>query len=386
MVKRIEYNNIVKYFIFLLITFTLFSSSTFANINYENDTNNHNNRSANYIYSSFYKKNILIYIISDRTDSDGWYTTPLDVQPIVDMLTYEGLTVDVKDEVTLPKITLQDMENYSQIWILEGDSDEEVEVSQSEADDLFTFYENGGGVWISWAVGSYDWRWTEDALVFANRFFVYCNKFEYIYGDGKPVYSSHYLFEDVNYIWFASVYGCISSTNPNFESIWSGKTSCTGIGIIDSIDDGRGRCIFDSGWMIGNAYCKKYDDLVFARNAAHWLKDITPPNVEISKPKKAFYLLNTPIREFRFSIRKPLIIGKIDIEVNASDKQSGIDYVEFYVDGKYKAKDENKPYTWQWKWDSFYLRLLKHRRTIKVIAYDNVGNSNYDEMKVWRFF
>jgi len=326
--------------------------------------------------------NILIYVLSNRTDSNGWYTTPLDVQPIVDMLHDEGLTVDVKDEITLPEINLQCMLNYSQIWILEGDNDYEVEVTQSEADDLYTFYENGGGVWISWAVGS-GWSWSEDALVFANRFFVYCNKYEFIYGDGKPVYSSHYLFEDVNYIWFGSKYGCISSTNPNFKSIWSGVTSCTGIGIIDSIDVGRGRCVFDSGWMIGGAYCTMYDDLVFARNVAHWLVDIIPPTVEISKPEKALYILNFHIRDFLFQFRKPVILGRIDIVINATDDQSGIDYVEFYIDDEYKATDESKPYTWQWRWDSFSLR---HRHTMKVVAYDLAGNSNYDEIKVWRFF
>ena len=75
-----------------------------------------------------------------------------------------------------------------------------------------------------------------------------------------------------------------------------------------------------------------------------------------------------------------IVVGGIDIVVTATDL-GGIDRVEFYVDGELKANISSEPYVWIWDES-----LLFGRRTIKVIAYDTIGSSASDDIKVWKFF
>jgi len=107
-----------------------------------------------------------------------------------------------------------------------------------------------------------------------------------------------------------------------------------------------------------------------------FIGDITPPTVAIAKPLNAIYLFNKPVLPFK----KPIIIQWCTIEVNASDNQSGINRVEFYVDNVSKGNDSTAPYSYDWK-DS-----LIGEHTIKATAYDNEGNSASTEIKVlkWR--
>jgi chitinase len=76
----------------------------------------------------------------------------------------------------------------------------------------------------------------------------------------------------------------------------------------------------------------------------------------------------------------PIIIGDIAIEVDAKDNNgSGIARVEFYINGKLKLNDTSAPYDYTWKRDR--LRLI-HMQIIKVVAYDNAGNSAEAKMIV----
>lgn len=109
--------------------------------------------------------------------------------------------------------------------------------------------------------------------------------------------------------------------------------------------------------------------------------DTTPPTVKITKPEKGLYIFNFKIRPFL--IRKPLIIGKIDIEVDATDDKSGIERVEFFIDGESKANIVTLPYTYTWKRDK--IRIFGHRHTVKVVAFDNAGNNASEEIEVWKF-
>ena len=61
--------------------------------------------------------------------------------------------------------------------------------------------------------------------------------------------------------------------------------------------------------------------------------------------------------------------GSVTISVSASDT-SGIQRVEFYIDGKPKAIDYTAPYTCQWNTKT--VKAKTH--TILVIAYDKAGN------------
>ncbi len=100
------------------------------------------------------------------------------------------------------------------------------------------------------------------------------------------------------------------------------------------------------------------------------------PNINIVKPKNMIYIKNKSIIPFFF----PVIIGNIEIEVNASDFSSGIDYVEIYIDNKLMFNHSTGPFNLQWdKW-----AFGKHR--IKTVVYDKVGYKKSDEISVWKFF
>lgn len=98
--------------------------------------------------------------------------------------------------------------------------------------------------------------------------------------------------------------------------------------------------------------------------------------VKIISPKQNFlYIMNRQVIPFFVT----LIIGKIDIEINAS-AQKGIDRVEFYIDDELKYNDSTEPYNWTWNERAFF------GHAIKVTVYDNTGNNASDEIVVWKFF
>lgn len=104
--------------------------------------------------------------------------------------------------------------------------------------------------------------------------------------------------------------------------------------------------------------------------------DTTKPTIEITKPINALYFMNIEI----FALKSPLIIGKIDVNVTATDNDSGIDRVEFYTDEQLKETDTTAPYGWTWSERAFFTY------TIKVVAYDKEGNSAFKELDVLKFF
>ncbi|HEC81963.1 MAG TPA: hypothetical protein ENI42_06030, partial [Thermoplasmatales archaeon] len=104
--------------------------------------------------------------------------------------------------------------------------------------------------------------------------------------------------------------------------------------------------------------------------------DNQPPTVNISKPANGLYVMDKKITSFPFT----LVFGKITVEADAYDNQSGVNKVEFYLDGTLKSTDTTTPYSWTWKGVAFF------RHTIKAVAYDNAGNTASDETIVWRFF
>ena len=110
--------------------------------------------------------------------------------------------------------------------------------------------------------------------------------------------------------------------------------------------------------------------------------DIKIPFIQILKPEMKYLYINF---NDKFELQIPffitLIVGKIDIEVEASDLDSGINRVEYYIDNKLKASDTTWPYMWTWKTPTF---LLPYE--IKVKAYDNTENYNIVKIKVWKFF
>jgi parallel beta-helix repeat protein len=111
--------------------------------------------------------------------------------------------------------------------------------------------------------------------------------------------------------------------------------------------------------------------------------DTIPPVVKIQTPTNGLYLWG--LRLFSGLFRKSSIIyGPINIQVEATDAQSGIAKVEFLIDDSLNPEfvDTQAPYSWTWSKPS----LLFHKHTIIVIAYDNAGNPNHDMLEVKKYF
>ncbi|KYK19973.1 hypothetical protein AYK24_04490 [Thermoplasmatales archaeon SG8-52-4] len=100
--------------------------------------------------------------------------------------------------------------------------------------------------------------------------------------------------------------------------------------------------------------------------------------VEIVKPLRALYISNNRLIPF-FRTR---IIGSIDIEASIRGDfwgPSSAERVEFYVNGYLKETLTSEPYIFTWS----DIKLGKQK--IKVIAYDYEGNSDFDEIEVYKF-
>jgi len=101
--------------------------------------------------------------------------------------------------------------------------------------------------------------------------------------------------------------------------------------------------------------------------------DKTKPSVEISQPQdKKLYIFGRAIIP---TFRSTIIIGRIEVMVNASDSVSGIAKVSILVDNVEKINFTKPPYEWRWGGNI-------GRHTLKVVAYDDAGWSSSQEREV----
>ncbi len=108
---------------------------------------------------------------------------------------------------------------------------------------------------------------------------------------------------------------------------------------------------------------------------AYFKEDDVAPEIKITKPDYGVYIFNQRLGGFIF----PIIFNDITVEVDASDKDSGIEKVEFYIDGELRETDEEAPYTFE------LTNHLKRFHTIDVIGYDNAGNTDDDSIRAYMF-
>jgi len=96
--------------------------------------------------------------------------------------------------------------------------------------------------------------------------------------------------------------------------------------------------------------------------------DKIPPEVSIEQPKlNMIYLNNKELLEW--PLMNPLIIGRINITVNANDPEFvGMGYVEILINNESKATLNNEPYNWTW--DEKGVGVYR----IQAKAYDKAGN------------
>ncbi|KYK24046.1 hypothetical protein AYK21_06135 [Thermoplasmatales archaeon SG8-52-2] len=102
------------------------------------------------------------------------------------------------------------------------------------------------------------------------------------------------------------------------------------------------------------------------------------PIVTIEKPKKGLYFMDFLIRPFLF--RNPLIIGSINVEVDAVDNKYEVEKVEFYVNDYLMGTDFSEPYSYTWNDTSF------GRYKLKAVAFNSNNYFGFDEIWVWKFF
>jgi len=110
------------------------------------------------------------------------------------------------------------------------------------------------------------------------------------------------------------------------------------------------------------------------------LKDIYEPFIEFIKPMKGLYFFN--VKRIPFPFYNPIILGDVDIIVRGYDKGSGIERVEFYIDGEFKHTSYESPYTYTWSFDTLIQFGFQYK--IKAIGYDNANNSNEIDLTAWR--
>lgn len=97
------------------------------------------------------------------------------------------------------------------------------------------------------------------------------------------------------------------------------------------------------------------------------VSDVSPPDLSIERPKKGrLYIFGL---ELWSPLKTTWIIGPLEVIANALDHETGVDRVEFYVDGELKENDTAPPYTF-----TLYMFSLGSLHTISVKAYDTEGN------------
>jgi len=116
-------------------------------------------------------------------------------------------------------------------------------------------------------------------------------------------------------------------------------------------------------------------------NATSWFNvTLEKDSVEFGflKPLRALYINNKRIIPYK----RARIIGSIDIEAYIYEDWYGhseVDKIEFYIDDELKETLDSEPFLWTWNEKT----IGKH--TIKLIAYDSEGNSDFKEIIVYKF-
>jgi hypothetical protein len=102
-----------------------------------------------------------------------------------------------------------------------------------------------------------------------------------------------------------------------------------------------------------------------------------PPSVGISLPELGkLHFLGKPIYEFK-NHKNTVLIGKTKIVAKAED-DSGIEKVEFYIDGKLVSEDSTEPYEYSFRKVKLFKRFVR-KHTLHVIAYDNEGKTGISD-------
>lgn len=105
--------------------------------------------------------------------------------------------------------------------------------------------------------------------------------------------------------------------------------------------------------------------------------DTTPPELTITSPQaQSLYLGGKRLVPFPTT----LVIGRIQVTINASDEDSGISSVTFSLNDVEQKTITTPPYIWDWTERAF------GRFSLEVEAIDGAGNKATDQITVWKLF
>ena len=109
-----------------------------------------------------------------------------------------------------------------------------------------------------------------------------------------------------------------------------------------------------------------------------------PPTVGFSLPKIGYlHIMGIPIWDFIVH-KTTVLIGRTKMVAEAHD-DSGIEKVEFYINGNLVSEDTEAPYEYNFRKVKLLKRLMR-KHTLSVIAYDNEGKTGEGEIEVIAFF
>jgi len=157
--------------------------------------------------------------------------------------------------------------------------------------------------------------------------------------------------------------------------------------IASNISD-NGTYIWDTTELFDGKYMLRITVSDYAGNTASKTTEpftlnngIPPPEINlrfITPEKGSLYVLGKKLLPLPVPIT--VVIGKIDVKVSATIDSEIIyvDHVDFYLDNELQYTATEEPYVWSWHG----IAIGKH--TVKVVAYDILGNSKSIEITVWR--
>ncbi len=118
--------------------------------------------------------------------------------------------------------------------------------------------------------------------------------------------------------------------------------------------------------------------LIEPTNVENVKVDVTPPIVTFHKPRDRYlYIFDREIIRF---VLKTVVIGKLTIEASINEIGSGVERVNFEVDGETIILDTEEPFEYEYDEPA----LLRHRHTLGIGARDFAGHEgNITEQSIW---
>ena len=226
------------------------------------------------------RQRALLYVLSNGTDSRGWYRQPSDLEPLQTLCASLGIDLEIRDRRSLPRLTQKALADFEQIWILEADHDDRLQATPAEAELLFSYWSEGGGIWVSLESVAPTGVWAEDADALLEPFGIGFGGNVESFGGPKPVAGSHPLLSEVRTLYLDDQYAFLRWDPDGAAEPVYGAGGQPVILALDGRAERRGRLVADGGWILGwligrrragRDETARSDNLQFLQNSASWL-------------------------------------------------------------------------------------------------------------------